>query len=181
MTPDRVKLDAAIPSILSASKNNAVIEQLCFRPGFGERTYVKNLSVTCKGGVKGCRWSHTPWLKKEDGSGDPRIQVSILQRRVLDLVYKPHGDAIHPGDTFIVDMDLSHENLSVGTILQAGSAQLRVSNHWNNACVKWKVRYGVDALNWVREDEHVKYRLRGVLCEIVKDGTITNGSLLAKV
>ena len=181
MKPDRAKLDAAIPSILSAPKNNAAIEQLCFRPGFGERTYVKNLSVTSKGGVQGCRWSHMPWLKREDGSGDPRIQVSILQRRVLDLIYEPGGDAIHPGDTFIVDMDLSCENLPVGTILQAGSAHLRVSDLWNNACVKWKVRYGVDALNWVREENHVKYRLRGVLCEITRDGIIANGGLLTKV
>lgn len=95
-------------------------------------------------------------------------------------MYEPGGVAVHPGDTFTVDMNLSHESLPIGTILQAGSAQLRVSDHWNNACVKWKVRYGTDALNWVREDEHIKYRLRGVLCEIIKDGIITNSSLLTK-
>ena len=141
----------------------------------------EKLSLTSEHGVQGCRWSHMPWLKKEDGSGDPSIQVSILKKRVLDLVYKPGGDTIHPGDTFIVDMDLSHENLPIGAILQSGSVQLRVGGHWNNACVKWKVRYGVDALNWVREDENIKYRLRGVLCEIIKDGIITNGELLTKL
>jgi hypothetical protein len=180
MTPNRAKLDAAIPYILAAPQNSATIQQLCFRPEFGERTFVDELLVTIGGGVQGCRWSHLPWLKKEDGSGDPRIQVSILQKRVLDLVYEPGGVAVHPGDTFTVDMNLSHESLPIGTILQAGSAQLRVSDHWNNACVKWKVRYGTDALNWVREDEHIKYRLRGVLCEIIKDGIITNSSLLTK-
>ena len=133
------------------------------------------------GGVQGCRWSHTPWLKRTDGSGDPRIQVSILQKRVLDLVYIPGDDKIHPGDTFIVDMDLSHDNLPIGSVIQAGSALLRVSDHWNNACVKWKVRYGSDALDWVRQDENIKFRLRGVLCEIIKDGTIINGELLQKV
>ena len=91
MKPDRSKLDAAMPSILSASKNNAVITQLCFRPGYSKRTFVEKLSLTSEHGVEGCRWSHMPWLKKEDGSGDPSIQVSILQKRVLDLVYKPGG------------------------------------------------------------------------------------------
>ena len=181
MKPDRAKLDASMPSILSASKNNAVIRQLCFRPGYSKRTFVEKLSLTSEHGVEGCRWSHMPWLKKEDGSGDPSIQVSILQKRVLDLVYEPGGDTIHPGDTFIVDMDLSHENLPVGAILQSGDVQLRVGGHWNNACVKWKVRYGVAALNWVREDKNIKYRLRGVLCEIIKDGTIANGDLLTKL
>ena len=181
MKPNRKKLDNAIPSILSAPKNDAQIEQLCYRPEFGERNFVDKLTVSVNGGVQGCRWSHTPWLKRTDGSGDPRIQVSILQKRVLDLVYVPGNDEIHPGDTFIVDMDLSHDNLSIGSVIQAGSALLRVSDHWNNACVKWKVRYGSDALDWVRQDENIKFRLRGVLCEIIKDGNIINGELLQKV
>jgi hypothetical protein len=179
MKPNRETLDAAIPHVLAADKDNAVIEQLCFRPDFGERTFVDQIAVSAASGVQGCRWSHSPWLKNEDGSGDPRIQVSILQKRVLDLVYEPNGEAPHPGDTFIVDMDLSDENLPVGTILQAGSAQLRVTDYFNNACVKWKVRYGSDALDWVRENEEL--RLRGVLCEVVVDGVIENGTPLTKV
>ena len=181
MIPDRATLDGAIPEILSAPKDGAIIEQLCFRPDFSERTYVDEIAVTAKGGVDGCRWSHTPWMKLEDGTGDPRIQVSILQKRVLDLVYDPATDDLHPGDTMIVDMDLSHDNLPVGTILQAGTAQLRVTDYWNDACVKWKVRYGADALDWLREEENIKSRLRGVTCEIVTDGVIINGTPLTKV
>ena len=181
MKPNRATLDAAIPSILSAPKDGAIIEQLCFRPGFGERKYVDEIGVTAAGGVDGCRWSHSPWLKNEDGTGNPDIQVSILQKRVVDLVYEVGGEAPHPGDTMIVDMDLSEENLPIGTILQAGTAQLRVGSHWNNACAKWKVRYGADALEWVREEENVKHRLRGVLCEVVTDGVIANGTPLTKV
>ncbi len=113
MTPNRAKLDAAIPSILAAPQNSAIIQQLCFRPDFGECTYVQELLVTTDSGVQVCRQSHTPWLKKKDGSGEPRIQVSILQKRVLDLVYEPGGATVHPGDTFIADMDLSYENLPI--------------------------------------------------------------------
>ncbi len=181
MKPDRATLDAAIPYVLSAPKDGAMIEQLCFRPGFGERTYVDEIAVTAVGGVDGCRWSHSPWLKNDDGTGNPDIQVSILQKRVLDLVYVQGGEAPHPGDTMIADMDLSEENLPVGTIIQAGTAQLRVGSHWNNACVKWKVRYGADALDWVREEENIKYRLRGVLCQVVTDGVMRNGAKLTKV
>jgi hypothetical protein len=181
MKPNREILDAAIPSILSAPKDGAIIEQLCFRPDFGTRTYVDEIGATAADGIDGCRWSHTPWLKNEDGTGNPHIQVSILQKRILDLVYAPNTDDLHPGDTMIVDMDLSEENLPIGTILQAGTAQLRVGSHWNNACVKWKVRYGADALDWVREEGNIKHRLRGVLCEVVTDGVISNGATLTKV
>ena len=63
----------------------------------------------------------------------------------------PGNEETHPGDTFIVDMDLSHENLPVGSAESKLDPHfLRVSDHWNNACVKWKVRYGTDALDWVR-------------------------------
>ena len=46
MTPNRAKLDAAIPYILAAPQNSATIQQLCFRPEFGERTFVDELLVT---------------------------------------------------------------------------------------------------------------------------------------
>jgi hypothetical protein len=181
MKPSRETLDAAIADILSAPKDGAVIEQLCFRPDFGERTYVNEIAVTAAGGVDGCRWSHTPWLKNDDGTGNPDIQVSILQKRVLDLVYEPGGEALHPGDTLMADMDLSEENLPIGTIIKAGTAQLRVGSHWNNACVKWKVRYGADALDWVREEENIEHRLRGEMSDKVTEGVIKKGGKLMKV
>ena len=80
MKPNRKKLDNAIPSILSAPKNDAQIEQLCYRPEFGERNFVDKLPVSVNGGVQGCRWSHTPWLKKKDGSGDCLLYTSPSPR-----------------------------------------------------------------------------------------------------
>ncbi len=182
MKPDRQTLDTEVENIMSAPKDGAAIEMLCNRPDFGVRNFTDRLNVTAAGGVENCRWSKEPWLKLEDGSGDPRIQVSILQRRVLNMVWnEDETEAPHPGDTFIVDMDLSEENLPVGTQLQAGTAVLEVTDKWNDACVKWKVRYGEDALDWVREPNHVPLRLRGVLCKIVQDGVIENGAKLTKL
>jgi len=182
MKPDREILNAALPLILQAPKDHAEIEMLCIRPDYGQRNFVDQINVTRKGGIQGCRWSKHPWLKMPDGSGDPRIQVSILPRRVLDLMWRQGDtDVPHPGDTFIVDMDLSEANLPVGTILNVGTAKLKVSSKWNDACVKWKVRYGVDALNWVRQADHVKLRLRGILCSVYKDGVIANGDRLTKI
>jgi len=181
MKPERAILDAALPLILQAPKDHAEIEMLCIRPDYGERQFVDQINVTRKGGIEGCRWAKHPWLKMPDGTGDPRIQVSILPCRVLDLMWRQGDtDVPHPGDTFIVDMDLSEENLPVGTILSVGTAKLKVSSKWNDACVKWKTRHGQDALDWVRDPKHVKFRLRGVLCEIYEDGVISNGDILSK-
>ncbi len=167
------ELMAALPAVLSAPKTGSAVEHLCFRPGYGERRFVGELTVTKAQGIPGERWGTAPWLKLPDGSGHPGIQVSILPRRVLDLVWRERQTVVHPGDTFISDIDMTEANLPVGQLLAVGTAVLRVSEVWNDACAKWKVRYGDDAYDWVRA--HPKLRLRGVLCSIEQDGVIRLG------
>ncbi|UYV39336.1 hypothetical protein N4R57_10205 [Rhodobacteraceae bacterium D3-12] len=177
----REDLDRAIPEILAAPKSGAAIEMLCLRPRRNAREFVDQIEVTQAEGIPGERWLHEPWLKLEDGRPHPGIQVCVLQKRVLDLIWRDRENTPHPGDTFIVDMDLSEENLPVGQLLSAGSAVLRVSDVFNEACVKWKVRYGAAAKEWVTAPGHPKLRLRGLLCSVEKDGTIQNGDVLRKI
>lgn len=163
---------AALPHILAAPKTDAAIAMLCFRPGFGHRTFPDHLSLTKAGGIPGERWLTHPWLKLADGRPDPRIQVSILPTRVLDLVWRDRVDTVHPGDPIVADLDMSHANLPPGTLLQAGTAVLRVSDEPNDGCVKWKARYGAAAMDWIVAPEHSAFRLRGVLCSIEQDGVV---------
>lgn len=166
-------LTAALPGVLSAPKTGSAVEFLCFRPGFGERRFVDDLTLTQQHGIPGERWGTSPWLKLPDGSGHPGIQISILPRRVLDLVWRDRETVVHPGDTFVSDLDMTETNLPAGQLLAVGTAVLRVSEVWNDACAKWKVRYGAAAYDWVRA--HKVLRLRGVLCSIVEDGVIRLG------
>lgn len=174
------ELATALPHFLSAPKDNAPVLQLCLRPDYGQRTFPAEIQLTRKNGIPGERWSRAPWLKLPDGNPDPRIQVSILGKRVMDAVWR-NPETPHPGDTMIADMDFSHENMPVGQLLQVGTAVIRVSDVFNDACVKWKVRYGEDAKNFITVPEHVKYRLRGILCEIIQDGTVTLNDRLTKI
>jgi hypothetical protein len=169
------ELTAALPGVLSAPKTGSAVELLCFRPGFGERRFVTELPVTRDRGIPGERWESAPWLKLADGSGHPGIQVSILPRRVLDLVWRDRTGTVHPGDTFVCDLDMTEANLPVGQLLAVGTAVLRVSEVWNDACAKWKVRYGSPAFDWVRAPGHQELRLRGVLCSVETDGVIRLG------
>ena len=173
--------DAALPDILAAPKDGAVIEQLCFRSDYGLRDHPDHLDLTVGEGIRGERWTKKPWLTLPDGSPDPRIQVSILPKRIMDLCWRDRANTPHPGDTMIVDMDLGHENLPVGTRLQAGSAVLEVSDKFNTGCTKWRDRYGKDSLRWINRKENRPHRLRGILCKIVQDGTVRVGDQLAKL
>jgi hypothetical protein len=168
-------LMAALPGVLDAPKSGGAVEMLCFRPGFGLRDFVGELAVTRDKGIPGERWGTAPWLKLEDGSGHPGIQVSILPRRVLDLVWRDRAGTVHPGDTFVCDLDTSEANLPEGQLLSVGTAVLRVSDVWNDGCAKWKVRYGTPAYDWIRAPAHQHLRLRGVLCSIERDGMIRLG------
>jgi hypothetical protein len=166
-------LSAALPHVLAAPKTDAPIAMLCFRPGFGERTFPDQLTLTKHQGIPGERWMTAPWLKLPDGSPDPRIQVSLLPTRVADVVWQDRDTTLHPGDPIIADLDMTAANLPPGTLIRAGTAILRVSDHPNDGCVKWKVRYGNAAMEWIADPKHTSLRLRGVLCSVEHDGVVT--------
>lgn len=177
----RAELDAALPHLLSAPQDQAPIEQLCLRPGYGQRQFVQDVDMTRDRGIPGERWLDAPWLRLENGRPDPRIQVSILGRRITDLVWRDRNGTPHPGDTIIADLDCSQANMPEGQLLQVGTARLRVSGLFNDACAKWKSRYGADAWAFVRDDRNRRYRLRGILCEVVGDGRARIGDPICKI
>ena len=173
---------AAMAHVLSAPKDNALISQLCVRPGFEVRSFPQEVSVSVASGIAGDgRWLTKPWLRLENGDPDPSIQVCIISQRVMDLCWKDRESSLHPGDLFAVDMDLTEENLPAGSRLQAGSVILEVSTVFNDACAKWVKRYGKDSYKWVNAPEHRALRLRGILCKVVQDGVIRVGDRLVKV
>lgn len=177
----RAECDAALPHILAAPKGRAPIESLCFRPDYGARAFPEALRLSVAGGIEGERWLKAPWIRLPDGRPDPRIQVSILSRRVLDLVWRDKERAPHPGDTMIVDMDLSEAALPVGARLRAGTALLEVTDLFNTGCRKWHERYGAPSLAWINAPENRPHRLRGVLCRIVGDGEVRHDDWLEAV
>jgi MOSC domain-containing protein YiiM len=81
----------------------------------------------------------------------------------------------------VVDLDTSEANLPAGTLLQAGTAVLQVSDVFNEGCVKWKARYGQSAKDWITAPGHAPLRLRGVLCAVVQDGEVRVGDQLRRL
>lgn len=172
-------LAAALPHVAAAPRAATTVAQLCHRPAPNRREFPDRLRLTRAAGAEGDRWLATPWLRRPDGAPDPRIQVSILPLRVLDLVWRDRAGVPHPGDTIVADLDTSEANLPEGTLLRAGTAVLRVSGIFNDGCAKWKVRYGAAAQAWVKA--HPALRLRGVLCAVEADGEVALGDPLLRL
>lgn len=177
----RSELDLALADVLNAPKTGAAVEILCRRPGRNQREFPRNLRLTQAGGITGDYEMRTPWLKLSDGSPDPRIQVSILPARVLNLLWRDRVNTIHPGDTFVADLDVTLANMPVGTRLKIGDATIEVSDLWNDGCVKWKVRFGREAYDWTSDPRHESLRLRGIYCRVVEDGDVQLGDMITKI
>lgn len=172
------ELAAALPHVLAAPRDQGPITGLCLRPDYGQRVFPDRIRMTRAQGIPGERWLTAPWARLPDGAPDPGIQVSILPARVLPLVWRDRTGTPHPGDPLVADLDMSEANLPEGTFLQAGTAVLRVSGLFNEACVKWKVRYGQAAKDWITAPGHPALRLRGVLCSVEVDGEVSVGQML---
>jgi hypothetical protein len=169
------ELAAALPDVLAAPLDAGPVRLLCARPKPNARTFPDILTLTRKDGVVGDFEMSRPWLELPDGSPDPRIQVSILPWRVLDLVWRERDRIAHPGDNIVVDMNLTQENLPTGTLLSVGTAVLRISDVPNDGCVKWKVRQGKAAYDWISAPAHLPLRLRGLFCSVEQEGTLRLG------
>jgi hypothetical protein len=175
------ELAAALPAILAAPRDAGVVRLLCVRPKPNARTFPETIRMTRAHGVTGDFEASQPWLTLPDGSPDPRNQVSIMPWQVLDLVWRDRERVPHPGDNIAVDMNLTEANLPVGTLLQAGTAILRVSDEPNDGCVKWKVRKGRAAYDWITHPDHLPLRLRGLYCSVQKDGEMRLGDTLHRM
>lgn len=175
------ELDAALPAILAAPRDDGVTWLFCARPKPNVRTFPDRLRFTRATGVAGDFEHARPWLTLPDGSPDPRNQVSIMPWAVLDLVWRDRDHVPHPGDNIAVDMNLTEANLPVGTLLQAGTAVLRVSDEPNDGCVKWKVRCGRAAYDWITRPDHLPLRLRGLYCSVEADGEMRLGDRLSRL
>ncbi|MCU0853511.1 MAG: hypothetical protein MUF63_01040 [Rhodobacteraceae bacterium] len=174
-------LASALPHVLSAPRDQGVIRLLCLRPRPNARSFPDSLTVTRAGGVAGDFEMSRPWLALPDGRMDPRIQVSVMSSRVLDLVWRERDRVTYPGDNIVVDMDLTAANLPEGALLAAGTAILRVSDVPNDGCAKWKVRCGRAAYDWTSDPANASLRLRGLFCSVEQDGVVRMGDVIRRL
>jgi len=174
-------LAAALPDVLDAPAAMTTVHMLCTRPAYNQRVFPDRISMSRRHGVEDDCEMQRPWLKLADGQPDPRIHVSILPLRVLDLIWRDRAATVHPGDTIIADLNTATASLPPGSLLRVGSAVLRVSDLWNNGCAKWKVRYGAAAHAWVSDPAHEGHRLRGILCSVEQDGETGLGDPITRL
>lgn len=174
-------LETGLENIKKSPRDNGMLYMIVVRPKKRARAVPWYCNLTPDVGLEGDHWSQGSWKSLPDGSPDPHVQVTIMNSRCLDLIATAKERWPLAGDNLIVDMDLSASNLPPGQKLSIGSAILEVSDIPHTGCMKFRDRFGVEALKFVSTKEARNLRLRGIFARVIKAGEIRVGDLMKKI
>ena len=165
------ELERRLAALPAAPTDRGRIVAIFARPGSGQRTPLEEATLTAAKGVPGDRWSHP---HPEKGDPKPDQMLTAMQTDVATLIANGQPMGLF-GDNLYFDLDLSAENLPLGTRVKAGGAVLEVTPEPHNGCLKFKARFGSDALRLVSRKETRDQNLRGIYFKVVEDGPVKVG------
>ena len=163
------RFDRWLDALPTSPRDEGVVHRLVVRPTNGERATPETISVTAEDGIAGDRWATSEHRA-------PGNQVSLINVHILRGV--ADGDEARmplSGDNLQVDLDLSQENLPVGTRLEIGSAVLEISPMPHRPCTTFRSHFDANGAKKVARADRLGRRGRGVLCQVVTDGEIRRG------
>jgi len=148
------------------------VHRCIVRTGPGQRATPDSVDLIEGQGVAGDSWRTHPHSRAGN-------QVSLINVHVIrSLADGDESCTPLSGDNLQVDLDLGEANLPVGTLLEIGTAVLRVSPDPHRPCRSFAARYGKAAVKKVARATRIGRRGRGVLCEVVTGGTIRVGDAI---
>ena len=163
------RFDAWFDALRKSPLDRGSVQGLVQRTGPGQRATPDSVELRVGRGVVGDAWQSHPL-------SEPGNEVALMNVHVLRAVCT--GDESRmalSGDNLHVDLDLSEENLPAGTLLEIGTARLRVSETPHRPCKKFVERFGATAAKRIARANRVGRRGRGVLCTVVQDGKVCRG------
>lgn len=158
----RAELDAALHALPPAPRETGQLALIVRRLANGTREEPESVRLTPEEGVPGDGWNRRP-------PRDPEAQLAVIQRDLAMLI--ANGQPLDvSGDNLVVDLDLSAANLPVGSIVQVGEAMVEVTPKPHDGCLKFKQRFGQDALKFVSDKATRERNLRGIYWRVTKAG-----------
>jgi len=172
------ELDSLLEGILAAPEDGGPVEMIVRRPAENQREMIDTGELTNTEGLVG-----DDWKNRVDGDEEPfrESQLTLMNARVADAVAVSRDRWPLAGDQIYVDMDISKENLPVGTRLGVGDAVIEISEQPHTGCAKFSGRFGKEALRWANVGEGRDRRFRGVYAFVVVNGSFRVGDKVTKL
>lgn len=165
--PTLAQLEAGLRALPAAPRDFGRVA-LVFRRGEGGRREVLGRALlTPEGGVPGDTWGRLR-------NPNPEAQIAVMELAAARLL--ANGQPLELfGDCLLLELDLSVENLPVGSRLRAGGALLEVTPKPHNGCRKFLARFGDEALRFVSKPDLRHRNLRGIYLRVVEAGEVAPG------
>lgn len=167
------QIEAGLDEIKQSPKDNGSLELIVARPKPDEREVLQTGKLDIAEGLVGDTW-------KTYGKVHPDAQITLMNSRCIALLAQDENRWALAGDQLFVDLDLSDENLPIGTKLEIGTAILETTALPHNGCKKFVERFGMDAMKFVNSQIGKQLHLRGIYAKVTQSGTINKGDAVKK-
>jgi MOSC domain-containing protein YiiM len=175
------QLEAGLDDVRDSPDDEGLVELIVRRPAENERELVTEAVLSDTQGLAGDTWRLRAERRTTDISTEADKQITVMNSRAAALVARDRERRALAGDQLYVDLDLSIDNLPVGSQLQVGSAVLEISAHPHLGCAKFASRFGEDALRLVNSPTGRQLRLRGLNARVVTGGVVRVGDKAHKL
>jgi hypothetical protein len=175
------ELEAGLEVIRQAPADTGTLTMIVRRPETGGREVLAEGDLDMSTGLVGDNWRARGSSRTADGSANPEAQLTLMSVRVLSLLAQSEERWPLAGDQLVVDLDLSLENLPPGTRLAIGSAMVAVTAEPHTGCLKFRDRFGQDALRFVSTPLGRQLNLRGINAKVIQPGHIRAGDAVRKL
>jgi hypothetical protein len=175
------ELEAGLPDVRLSPRDGGALRLIVRRPAVNRREVVDEAQLDTELGLLGDNWKQRGSRATADGSAHPDMQLNIMNARAAALVAPDPGRWALAGDQLFLDLDLSGENLPVGTRLALGAAVIEITAPPHTGCRKFVARFGADAMAFVNSPQGRALNLRGINAKVIRGGTIRVGDVARKL
>ena len=176
------ELEAALDHLRAAPTDTGELTLVVRRPERLEREVLDEGELDPEAGLVGDNWRSRATSRAVEDGRHYEAMLTLMSARMVALLADPDDERALAGDQLYVDLDLSVDNLPVGSRLALGeTALVEITAKPHRGCKKFLARFGADTLAFVNSDEGSRLRLRGVYARVLEGGVIRPGDAVRRL